>query len=66
MSEGQILELARAILTPKEFETWELYYRAGWSYGKIATALDIDRSTIQRRVQRAQSKLHKRLAEEAA
>ena len=66
MSELRILSLAREVLTPKQFEAWELYYRAGWSYTRIAYRLDVDRSTAQRRVQRAQSKLSKRLTEEAA
>ena len=66
MNAEQILALARAELTPKQFEAWELYYRAGWSYTRIAYTLDVDRSTIARRVQRAQSIVHKKLIEEAA
>lgn len=68
MKAAEILVIARdrAVLTEKECEAWELYDRAGWSYGRIALALELDRSTIQRRVQRARSKLNKALTEEAA
>lgn len=65
MSEQTILATARSCLTEKQFEAWELYYRAGWSYGKIAAQVGVDRSTVQRRVQRAMKKLHDKLEEAA-
>lgn len=65
MNPEQVFELARIRLTPKQFEAWELYYRAGWSHSKIAIALDLDRSTVARRIYRAQWKLHKAMKEAA-
>ncbi|HSE45393.1 MAG TPA: sigma factor-like helix-turn-helix DNA-binding protein [Gemmatimonadales bacterium] len=68
MKAAEILVIARdrKVLTEKECEAWELYDRAGWSYGKIALHLNVDRSTIQRRVQRARGKLIDRLSKEEA
>lgn len=66
MSEAaRIFRAAREVLTDKEYESWELYYRAGWSYGKIALNIGCDRSTVQRRVQRALKKVHDKLEEAA-
>lgn len=60
-----IYAAARAVLTDREFEAWDLHYRAGWSYQQIATVAGVDRSTAQRRVRRAVEKVHDKLEEAA-
>lgn len=61
-----IYAAARKVLTPKEFEAWDIKHRLEWSYQDIATYTDADRSTVIRRVKRAELKIHNELTKEAA
>ena len=58
--------LAKGVLTAKQFEAWELYHRKGRSYQQIAYMLDLDRSTVVRRVKRANYLVDRKLRQNGA
>jgi len=60
---AQIFAAAASVLTEKELEAWKCYHVLEWSYADIATATGVDRSTVQRRVKRANDKVETALKE---
>ena len=60
-----ILATAAKVLKQRELEAWTLYVVLEWSYAEIAATTNADRSTIQRRVKRANDKLEAALEEAA-
>jgi len=61
----EILAVAEGVLTGKELEAWRCYHVLEWSYAEVAAAVGADRSTVQRRVKRANDKLEVALQEAA-
>jgi hypothetical protein len=57
MSFDEVRNVAKQVLNEKQFQAWDLYHRGAMSYQRIASALHVDRSTVQRRVWRANDKV---------
>lgn len=58
-------EIAEMVCTPKELEAFVLAYR-GMSDRSIALALDLSRSTVKDRLERARRKIHRARRDQAA
>jgi DNA-binding CsgD family transcriptional regulator len=53
----ELRRLARSVLTPRQFECWELVCFHHRSFRQVGVMLDRDESTVRRHVKRAESKL---------
>lgn len=65
LSAARIFRVAKSVLTAREYDAFDMRFRLGWSYGKIATEQGCDRSTAQRRVARARDKVNAEFKEAA-
>lgn len=53
----QLRDLARTILTPRQFECWQLMRYHSRTSRAVALMLDLDESTVRGHVRRAEQKL---------
>ena len=57
MNPTELRNLAKTILTPRQFECWHLTHYHGRSYRTVAYMLDLDESTVRRTAKRADQKV---------
>lgn len=57
MTGEHLLTIARSVMTPKQWEAWELSRVHGCSYRTIAFMLDIDKGTVRDRVKRGDQRV---------
>ncbi len=66
MDAAEIRELARAELTPKQFDAWRLVVWDGMSKRKVARILGIDRASLDARLQGGERRLFEAMREAGA
>ena len=64
MTDPQILQLAASVLTPEQYQAWELWER-GLGYKNIGTKLGISTSSARDRIHRAIARLEPHLEDAA-